>query len=126
MTGRTNRRLDRLKQEIAAEVAVQVVGEMRKLAKLLRESGPEAVAKPVACVKLGIGMTKLKGMIRCREISVCIIGGKEMIPTEEIRRLTQPILRPLEVKRRGGGRRKTATYDPVDEFHALGKPRHKG
>jgi|GEM_PF-5771142 len=108
-----------LKKSLTAELAGLVAREIRKIAAELRASGPDAVSRKDACFRLGIGATKLKGMIARGEVLTCM-GDPSRIPMSEIRRLTQPALPPA-IRHGGGRKKKKSAYDPLADFEALGR-----
>jgi hypothetical protein len=111
MEKRIDEKLEAFKEEIAAEVARRVAAEVERLMAALRAPPAESVNRSEACRRLGIGLTKLKGLIRRGELSLNELGD---IPVDEIQRLARPVR--AVAPRRGGGRKRSPTYDPLVDF----------
>lgn len=71
-----------------------LAADVRRLTALLEQKlQPEAtmLTMPDAAKRLGIGLTKLKEMVKRREIRTAPLGRVKMIPLSEIYRLSTPV-----------------------------------
>ena len=76
---------------------VSVLLEIRERLKRIEERIeqeflPESLCLtyPAAAARLGVGLTKLKGMVKSREIHTTKVGGMKMISVAELRRISKP------------------------------------
>jgi excisionase family DNA binding protein len=70
---------------------------------------PTCCTYPQAAKRLGIGLTKMKSMVRRGEIRTVLVGKAPMIPAAEIQRLSTPDLPPPP----RSGKRAGQTQDPA-------------
>ncbi len=70
-----------------------LLGEIRERMERLEERfkpEPTCLTYPDAAVRLGVGLTKLKQMVKAGEIRKVMIGRVPMIPLAEIHRVSTP------------------------------------
>lgn len=104
----------------------QLLEEILRLVQILvarqTTSGPALLSLKEAAVRLGVGRTKLAGLIQRGDLRATFVGKRMMIPFSEIQRLARPEESSSSARRRGG-RRKKSIYDALVEAETLRKLR---
>jgi hypothetical protein len=85
----TESRLELLLEELLVELR-----EIRQTRRL-----PAVLSKKRAAQELSISLSKLKGLIRSGDIMVCEVGDTTMVPSSEIRRITEAAQAPASPSR---------------------------
>jgi len=84
-----------------------------RLSRIEERMRPTALAFkfPEAAEKIGIGVTKLKEMVRSHEIRVSLVGKTPMISLSEIERVTAPREEQPRIERE----QRRATWVPIEK-----------
>lgn len=69
---------------------VQEIGRRMEALEARLQPEPTCLTFPAAAQRLGVGLTKLKEMVRARDIHPVLVGRVKMIPLSEIHRVSTP------------------------------------